>query len=206
MSQGKAASLQKSTRAFSGFSEKDVSAINGSVSHTTKGELPIHPNLANTTNIHNQGGPGDWRVSTEVSLILMQGLGYSWLRCAVFCTSVQFQCRLQVLKHERDAALEKLDTRVQVTSKTTKMTMTQGRNYKTPSELEKARADTIRRLKREGKYDWRQLHTYRMPEAGTAIGEEEPEEEQEWDGEITFGKRRPGGVQTRTRWNYASPT
>lgn len=43
------------------------------------------------TNIHNQGGPGDWRVSTEV------------------------------LKPERDAALEKLDTKVAVTSKTTKV-------------------------------------------------------------------------------------
>ena len=93
---------------------------NNHSSNTTKQELPVHPNLREHHNIWNQGGDGDWKVSTDT--------------------------HTQAARHERQAAADALAKTSAVSSKTTKMTMTQGRDYKGPQQVEDERIEKLRSL------------------------------------------------------------
>ena len=68
----------------------------------------------------NQGGDGDWKVSTDT--------------------------HTQAARHERQAAADALAKTSAVSSKTTKMTMTQGRDYKGPQQVEDERIEKLRSL------------------------------------------------------------
>ena len=182
MSQGPAGTLRSSTNNFVGFTEGDVPMLATKMSYSTKQQMPIHPGLDGPAHTIWNTGTNDWAVSN------------------------------QVVPKERAAAMTALDTKAGLNSTRTKMTMTKTMNYKTPVEIEAERIEEIRRLKAEGKFvdghNHPFRHTYRMnmSEGGAAnAGVDAGDSLDEWDGEITFAKKRPGGSKTRTRWNYAAP-
>lgn len=182
-----AASLRLSTNNFIGMQEKDLSAVHQKLSNTMRGEMPIHPRLTTKHNIWNQG-EDDWNVST------------------------------QVLPKERKAAFDRQEVASRRTSSLSKTRLLNsggtGYNYTSPQEIEEKRIAHLRALKterRKGGKDFDMTwvrdglrHTYHRFDAPSSAPAA-PEREEEWDGEITFAKKRPNGDRTRARWNYASP-
>jgi hypothetical protein len=184
MSAGNASLLRTASDNFVGFTEPDTQLLGTKMSYSTRQQLPIHPDLAEHHTIWNTGDK-DWKISN------------------------------QVLPKERAAAFDTQQAKATMKASKSKMRVTNGGTYKSPVELEALRTEEIRRLKAEGKFvdDYGKpfRHTYRMESttAGLAstIAAQQPVDNDsldDWDGEITFAKKRPGGVSTRTRWNYAA--
>ena len=110
MSQGAAATLRSSTNNFVGFTENDVPMLATKMSHTTRTQMPIHPNLDGPSHTIWNTGEQDWHISN------------------------------QVVPKERAAAMETLDQKAALNSTKTKLSMTKTRAYKTPVEIEAVRA------------------------------------------------------------------
>ena len=113
MSQGAAATLRSSTNNFVGFTENDVPMLATKMSHTTRTQMPIHPNLDGPSHTIWNTGEQDWHISN------------------------------QVVPKERAAAMETLDQKAALNSTKTKLSMTKTRAYKTPVEIEAVRAPTF---------------------------------------------------------------
>jgi len=184
---GDAAQLATSTNNFVGFSNPDADMLGTKMSYSTRVQMPIHPDLAEHHTIWNTGDE-DWQISN------------------------------QVVPKERQAAFDELERKSTMKANKSKMRVTTGGSYRNPVELEALRSEEIRRLKADkqfvDEYGKPFRHTYRMESTQTGLArtaamettriEQENDSLDEWDGEITFAKKRPGGVRTRTRWNFAS--